>query len=321
MNDDKEPAVLRDFLNYLRVMNYSEKTIREYTLDLLCFFEFLKGYMGLEITTGGFNVFILEAVKEADVIAFLVYLNFYRDNTGGTRQRKLSTIRCFYKWLIRHYPKCSKMRDPTKEVDNIRRVKRLPKSLNLTEAKRLMCVFTSENCKYPIRNNMILFLFLNTGLRLSELASLNVENIHFEGMYIEVVGKGDKERKIFMSCKLKKRLKDYLYFQYGADYALKNEPLFVNQQKKRLGVWGIENVCKKAFELVGLGEYGYKTHSLRHTFAMVMYEKTNDILLVKKLLGHDCIESTEIYARAYPERVREAVDKNPLSSYFDEMEG
>lgn len=90
-------------------------------------------------------------------------------------------------------------------------------------------------------------------------------------------------------------------------------PLFVNHRRERLNVCGIEDICKKAFELMGLSDCGFTTHSLRHTYATIMYQQTKDILLVQKLLGHDSILTTQIYLRVYPERVREAVNKNPLN--------
>jgi len=310
------PKILNDFLDYLlMIKNYSENTVKAYQLDLLCFFDFIKRYLGLNVSIKDFNIFVLLDVKESDIIAFLVFLNFSRNNTGSTRQRKLSAVKRFYKWLICSFPSSNRM-DPTQNIPNIRQALRLPKYLSLKQANKMCSVFTVQNCIYPQRNNVIVSLFLNTGLRLSELVNINVCDINFEEKYIRIVSKRNKERKVFINENTKRQLLTFIKSQNKNKAIMNiNRPLFVGHQHKRLGIDGVARVCKKAFELMGLKGCGYTTHSLRHTFASLMYNSTNDVLLVKELLGHSCIEATEVYIHIDDKSVRDAVDRNPLNNF------
>ena len=144
------PKILNDYLKFLhKIKNYSENTVLGYCLDLLCFFNFLKEYWSMEISVKEFTVFVLYSVKEADVIAFLVYLNNNRDNTGCTRNRKLIAIRGFFKWLFNNYPHNEKRVNPTNNIKSARIVERLPKYLTLEQAKKVCKVFNSKNSKFP----------------------------------------------------------------------------------------------------------------------------------------------------------------------------
>lgn len=186
----RNPQILNDFLDYLlKIKNYSPNTVKAYSSDLLCFFKFLKQYLAIPVKVKDFSIFLLLDVKEADVIAFLVYLNMYRNNTGCTRQRKLVAIRHFYEWLLRFDPTHFERVNPTKNIANIRMNERLPKVLTLAQAKSIQHVFSLDNSIYPLRNNMIVSLFLNTGLRLSELCNLNVCDVNLKDKFIQVVGK------------------------------------------------------------------------------------------------------------------------------------
>lgn len=308
------PKVLSGYLDYLeKIKNYSYLTQVGYCLDVLCFFKFIKDFKEISVSIKDFNVFLLAEVKESDVRAFLVYLNFYRDNTGSTRQRKIVAIRSFYKWLIGKYSSKVEIINPTDSVERIRVVERLPKCLSLKQAREICHVFTKDNCKFPERNNLILGLFLNTGLRLSELANLKVGDIHFDEKYLRVIGKGNKERKVFLNERMRDNLFEFLKWQNNVSDLEK--PLFLTDQNSALSNRSIENICKRAYVFMGLSEFGYTTHTLRHTFATIMYQETRDIMLVKELLGHDCVESTQVYAMVFPENVKRAVDSNPLNEF------
>ena len=307
------PKILKDFLDYLAsIKNYSLHTIKNYYLDLMMFFNFIKEYMNIAVEIKEFNIFILANVKEKDIIAFLVYLNFNKDNTAQTRQRRLSSIRTFYKWLFINYPPFNTKKNLTKYIPNIEPVTRLPKYLNLEQAKKIQEVFNISNSRFPLRDNMIVTMFLHTGMRLSELINIDICDVDFYSKSIRIVGKNNKERKVFLNKVVMKKLEIYLNWR---NYTNINEPLFLNKNKQRIGVNGVENICKKAFELLGLGEYNYTTHTLRHTIATIIYKHTKDIFLLEKFLGHSCIEATEIYTHVDNIKIKEAVEKNPLSNY------
>ena len=180
----------------LGILNYSEKTIKGYNLDLLQFFGFIKEYYNLKIEVKDFNIVVFLQVKESDIIAFLVYLNFNRDNNPNTRQRKLCAIRRFYKWLLSNIPSDNNRVNPTSGIRNIQKVERFPKYLNLQQAQKIQHIFTIENSRTPIRNNAIISLFLNSGVRVGELININIRNVNFTNKSIKINGKGKKERTI-----------------------------------------------------------------------------------------------------------------------------
>lgn len=314
---NQNPKILNEFLNYLyNVKNYSINTIKSYSLDLLCFFKFIKSYYKIGLSLAEFNIFTILNIKEKDIIAFLVYLNYEKDNTAITRQRRLTSIRTFYRWLIKSYPEARLKDNPTKNIPYIEQIVRQPKYLNLEETKKIMNVFTLQNTIYPIRNNTILTLFLNCGLRISELKNINISDINFTYKYINITGKGNKERKVYLNKCTIKQLEKYLNLRnIDINNVSKDIPLFINHQNKRLGIDGISDICKKAFKLIGLEEYHYTAHTLRHTSATILYQYVKpDLLLLKKYLGHNSIKSTEIYIHTNIDNIKNAVNSNPLNN-------
>lgn len=262
---------------------------------------------------------ILVNVKETDIIAFLVHLNFSRDNKPSSRNRKLSAIRSFYKWLLYTNPTIKK-ENPAKEILNNGKIFRIPKYLNLKQAQKIQSIFTLENSKFSARNNAIISLFLNTGTRASELINIDIQDIDFKNNSIIVHGKGNKERIVYFTDSCKEKLMRYLNTRFKNKGLINiTEPLFLSRYNKRLGIDGIEDVCAKAYELMGLKDYGYTTHTLRHTTATLIYiYVAQDILLLKRVLGHQSISSTEVYTHVYDKQVKEAFNKNPLSNITKE---
>lgn len=315
LKSKESPKILIDFLNYLiAIKGYSFNTVKNYYIDLMIYFKFLKEYLEIKINIKDFNVFILANIKEHVIIAFLVYLNFHRDNTAQTRQRRLSSVRTFYKWLLNNYPPFSTQENPTAHIANIEPVIRLPKYLNLDQARKIQTIFTKENSKFPERNNMIITLFLHTGLRLSELVNLDIKDIDFNRNIIRIIGKGNKERTVYIDKVLRKKLKEYLNIRNkNQKVVCINDALFISYQRKRLGIDGVADVCEKAYKLMGLEDYGYTTHTLRHTSATLIYKKTKDLLILKEFLGHNSLSATEIYLHTANDKIKDAVDKNPLN--------
>ncbi len=318
VNYDENPRILNNFLNYLEgIRGYTEETIKAYNSDLLQFFNFIKTYLEIQVNIKDFNIFILLQVKETDVIAFLVYLNFNRNNTANTRQRKLCAVRRFYKWLLSTHPTIQK-ENPTKSVPTLKKIVRLPRHLSLDQAKKIQEIFTLENTKFPARNNCIVSLFLNTGIRASELINIDLKDINFNNNSIKIYGKGNRERIVYFSNSCKEKLLKYIRVRNKNKEIIDiNEALFISYQNKRIGIDGIEDVCKKAYELMGLKKCGYTTHTLRHSAATLIYiYVAQDILLLKRFLGHARLSTTEIYTHVYNKQAKEAVDKNPLNNEF-----
>lgn len=311
----KIPKVLSDFLEYLQVIkNYSRNTMDGYMLDLTQFFCFINEYHHFNIELKDFNVFILLRVQESDIIAFLVYLNYFKDSSVMTRQRKLTAIRQFYRWLINLHPGCIK-NNPATNIDNIKKVERLPKYIPLKKAKELQNIFNITNSNYPQRNNAILSLFLNSGLRLNELINIKISDINFKQNTIKIKGKGNKERTIYFNELCNKKIREYLEFRKRRGELLDiNNFLFLNKNHKQLGVDGIEYICHKAFKLANLEEFGYTVHTLRHTAATILYRYvTQDLLVLKEFLGHKHISTTQIYTHVYNSQLIKAMNEHPLN--------
>ena len=318
--EKETPRILNEFLEYLRtIKNYSKNTIDGYKLDLMQFFNFINEYHHFNIHLKDFNIFILLRVQESDVIAFLVYLNYFKDSSVMTRQRKLTAIRRFYKWLINLHPGCIKV-NPTINIHNIKKVERLPKYIPLRKSKELQSIFNITNSRYPQRNNAILCLFLNSGIRLNELINIKISDINFKQNTIKVRGKGNIERTIYFNELCTKKIKEYLKFRERKGEVLDiNNFLFLNNKHKQLGTDGIEYICNKAYKLADLEEYGYTIHTLRHTAATILYRYvTQDLLVLKEFIGHKHITTTQIYTHVYNKQLIDAINRHPLILINDE---
>lgn len=311
---NQNPVVLNDFINYLENMrNFSAQTIKGYELDLKLFFNFILKYKDIKIKFNEITIFIIYKIKQDDIIAFLVYQNYYKNNCSSTRQRKLAAIKAFFKWLYIENPGLQ-IENPTDNLPHIQSIIRLPKYLTLDEAKQIQNIFNKRNCKYYIRNNAIITLFLSTGIRLSELLKIKYIDINFNNNSINVVCKGNKERIVYFSNYCKEKLLAYLNVR--SKLANDNEYFFLSNQGKRLSKSSVENICKKAYQIMGLEQKHYTVHTLRHTAATIYFEFNNrDILLLKDILGHSTILSTEIYTHTYNNLVKDAVNKNPLNDF------
>lgn len=307
------PKILEKYLNYMiAIKGCSINTIAAFSSDIMQFLDFIQIYKEIEVPVKDFNIFIFLQVKEADIIAFLVYLNYNRDNSPYTRQRKITSLKSFYRWLFSIYQKL-KTQNPTLGIDSIKKVERLPKHLTLNQAKNIQKIFNHSNTRFPERNNSIISLFLSTGIRLSELININLIDLDFENNSIVVLGKNNKERKVYFNNNCKSVLLEYISIR-NTDKS--NNALFLNRFGDRVGVQTIENICKKAYKLLGIEGNGYSPHTLRHSAATIMYTYVKeDILLIKEFLGHTSLASTEIYTHLHNSNLKQAVERNPLNNY------
>ncbi len=311
------PKVLLDFKKYLiSTKNYSPITAKEYCNDLISFFKYIQNYLNLDIDIKDISVFILADITEDVIFSFLVFLNYNKDNCAITRQRKLSSIKTFYKWLLSlKYPSFKNKKNPAENIPSITRIERLPKCINFDKAKELQNIFNNSNCKYPKRNNAIITLFLQTGIRISSLLKLNISDIDFNNKTANIIAKGNKEDTIYLNDYTITKIKEYLNTR-----SFDNDALFISERNKRISKETVEHICKKAFELSGIANKGYSAHTFRHTAASLYFKKTGDILVVKNILGHKSISSTEIYLHIDNQELKNAVDANPLNDYLLNLE-
>ncbi len=317
--NSENPIILNKFLYYLsNVKQYSVKTISEYRYDLLLFFRFIKKYCKLIPKISEFSSSILCNITNDEIIAFLVYLNVNRNCTAYSRRRKMCSIKAFYKWLFTF---CQNMRmcNPAENLPSLQGIDTIPRYLTLNETKKIIDVFNIKNSKMPIRNNTIIALFLNCGLRVSELINIRLCDLNLSNRCFKVIGKGNKERICYLSNNMVNRLNTYINFRNKEKKIIDvYEPLFLSYRKGKLCSNTVEAITSQAYELAGIGYKGYTTHTLRHTAATIMYQNKPDILLLKEFLGHSSIKSTEIYTHVNSDKIKEAVNKNPLNNYIKE---
>lgn len=310
------PQSVIEFLNYLSVVrSKSELTVLEYASDLRLFFRFMLVYRGIvakdtefeKIDISFIDLDFIKTVKISDAYAFLSYCRSERKNDSASIARKVSSLRAFFKYL------CVKMKqipeNPMEELESPKLKKALPKYLSLEESIQLL---ESIDGRDKERDYAIITLFLNCGLRLSELCSLNYSDIKTDGT-MTVTGKGNKERTIYLNEMCANAVKEYMKVR-PVDGVKDKHALFLSNRKSRISPKTVQHIVEKFIEKSGLGDRGYSTHKLRHTAATLMYQKGGvDVLLIKDILGHENLATTEIYTHIVDEQLKDAVSSNPLN--------
>lgn len=310
------PQSVIEFLNYLSVVrSKSELTVLEYASDLRLFFRFMLVYRGIvakdtefeKIDISFIDLDFIKTVKISDAYAFLSYCRSERKNDSASIARKVSSLRAFFKYL------CVKMKqipeNPMEELESPKLKKALPKYLSLEESIQLI---ESIDGRDKERDYAIITLFLNCGLRLSELCSLNYSDIKTDGT-MTVTGKGNKERTIYLNEMCVNAVKEYMKVR-PVDGVKDKHALFLSNRKSRISPKTVQHIVEKFIEKSGLGDRGYSTHKLRHTAATLMYQKGGvDVLLIKDILGHENLATTEIYTHIVDEQLKDAVSSNPLN--------
>lgn len=310
------PQSVIEFLNYLSVVkSKSELTVLEYASDLRLFFRYMLVYRGLvdketefdKIEISFIDLDFIKTIKISDAYAFLFYCRNERGNDNAAISRKVSTLRAFFKYL------CVKMKqipeNPMEELESPKLKKSLPKYLTLDESVQLL---ESIDGRDKERDYAIITLFLNCGLRLSELCSLNYTDIKSDGT-LTVTGKGNKERTIYLNEMCIDAVKDYMKVR-PVDGVKDKNALFLSGRKNRISPKTVQHLVEKYIEKSGLGDRGFSTHKLRHTAATLMYQKGGvDVLLIKDILGHENLATTEIYTHIVDSQLKNAVESNPLN--------
>ena len=320
---NKNPEYLNSFLDYMiTIQNKSPNTVKEYNYDLATFLKFIKIHFKLTDETDfskiEYNDVTLNTIKNIkldDIHAFLAYLTANSHNKSATRSRKVSSLRVFF-----HYLCLKNMIDinPTQNLETPKLDRRLPKYLSLEQSRKLLDVASNEDNRNCERNFAITTLFLNCGMRLSELVGINMKDIDFSECKMNVIGKGNKERTIYLNKACVKAVKDYIIGRpkegVKKDSKNSNEALFLSERRQRISKRNVQDIIYKELKLAGLDTNKYSVHKLRHTAATLMYQYGNvDIRALQELLGHESISTTEIYTHVSNEQVRNAVRSNPLS--------
>ena len=324
---EKNPDFLNAFLDYsITILNKSPNSVKEYNYDLSTFLKFIKLHFNLtkeedfkSIDIEDMTIDTIKKITLNDIHAFLAYLTNTYHSKAATRARKASSIRIFFQYLSQKADDIYRIQNnPAQNLETPKLDKRLPKYLSLDDSKKLLDVSSNEDNRKCERDHAILTLFLNCGLRLSELVGINLQDINFEDCKLNVIGKGNKERTIYLNKACMKAIADYLEVRpkegVKKDKKLSDKALFLSERKERIGRRTVQYIVDKELSLAGLDTKRYSVHKLRHTAATLMYQYGNvDIRALQVLLGHESISTTEIYTHVDNEQVRNAVEKNPLA--------
>lgn len=313
------PDFIRDFLTYNEIIKgKSSKSVEQYYSDLRTFFRYIllvrgKAQPGIpfnKIDISGADIELVRSVAVSDLYGFMVYCKEELKNNTATRARKTSTLRLFFKYMSVQTHRLDSNPADLLEAPKIKQS--LPKYLSLEDSLELLNSVDGENER---RDYCILTIFLNCGLRLSELCGLNLSDITSDGT-MTVTGKGNKERMVYLNDSCKTAIKRYLEVRphEGLTAESKNA-LFISRNRKRISPRTVEHIVTSYIKKAGLDGKGLSTHKLRHTAATLMYRHGHvDIRVLKDILGHANLGTTQIYTHVSDEQIKSAIDSNPLSS-------
>ena len=318
------PPVLQDYARYISIIKGNgEKTVCEYLLDLRTFFRYDKcKRLGNVPDRGEFEKIsisdlTLEDIRRItteDIIEYLVFANFQRENSTTTRMRKLSAIRSLFGYL--HGKKHLIDRNPAIEVDAPKPAKTLPKYMSYEESLHLLSTVRNDiDSPTVARDFAIIALFLNTGMRLSELVGLNLTSFSSDLSSVKVLGKGNKERLIFINDFARSALSEYLEVRLDPKYVrTSDKAFFLSSREQRISGKTVQWMVHKYLDLSGFGSRGLSVHKLRHTAATLMYQSGKvDIRILKDVLGHEQLNTTQIYTHVVNKNLELAVESNPLA--------
>lgn len=315
------PVYLKEFLFYMEtIKGRSARTVDGYYIDLRSFIRFLMikngivakdtEYSEINISNAGFE--LIKNATRLDAMEFLSEFQSRHGNEAKARSRKVSAIRSFYKYLTVSSGKLSE--NPMLNLETPKLKKSLPKYLTLEQALELL---THIETSFTERDFCIITLFLNCGMRLSELCGINLSDIHDNK--INLLGKGNKERIVYLNDSCKSAINNYLSVLNSGEKvkrsAQEKDALFLNKNGRRIGARSVEMIVEKCLKQAGLGGMGISPHKLRHTAATLLYQDAGvDIRVLKELLGHESLSTTEIYTHVSNKQIEDASKKSPLGS-------
>ena len=320
------PSLVREYASYKTVIqNASEKTVAEYMLDLRTFFRFLRA-RDLKISPASeefeqidIRSVDLEYIKNItmeDIYEFLMYADHVRGNMAAAKSRKLSAIKGFFKYLTTKRMMLEE--NPAANIESPKRQQALPKFLTLEESLLLLeAVKQDEESPFRIRDYAIITLFLNCGMRVSELVGIDLNDVDRYLRSLSVTGKGNKQRIVYLNDACREALGDYMDERLSEKYSKLNTPaLFLSKRQQRISVKTVQWLVYKYLDLAGLESKHYSVHKLRHTAATLMYQSGNvDVRVLKDILGHEQLNTTQIYTHVSNRSMEEAMTHNPLSRH------
>ena len=319
MEEEKIPNFLIDLINYLVVIrNLSKVYVKNMKITIQQFLEFINVHKLKNKYDSIKRITLndIRTLKNSDIYSFIYFLaeSHYKINS---RIVKTEHLRTFFDYLftIKH----SLFTEPFKKINAERKIeKKLPNYLSLEEAKNLINIYANSEDPIEIRDNAILHLFLNSGLRLSELKNLNIEDLDIENKKFTIIGKGNKERVGYLNDITKDALEKYLKVR---DSFISNSnknvnALFLSKYGRRMCSTSIEKIVKRAYKKANIKGNKFCVHTLRHTCATLLYRNGANIRAIQELLGHVHIDTTEIYTHLYDKEVMDVMLGHPLGNFM-----
>jgi len=323
----ESPEILREFLFYHEtIKGHSKKTIDEYFLDMRTFFRFLKIHKNLTPRDSSFedisildvDLDLIKTVSVSDVYEYLAFLSRDRPTRGNSRNtqygigsvsraRKIAVIRSYFKYLTLKAGKLEE--NPVADLDSPKVRKSLPRFLSLDESVRLLDGVKGKNRE---RDFCVLTIFLNCGLRISELAGLDLSDLRPDS--IRVLGKGNKERVVYLNDACCDAINNYLEIRKTIA-AVDKRAFLLSSRRTRISTSTINSLVKKHLTATGLDSSKYSSHKLRHTAATLMLKNGVDIRTLQELLGHEHLNTTQIYTHVENSSLRDAAMRSPLAEY------
>jgi integrase/recombinase XerD len=315
--DDKLPYILNEFLGYLyTIRGKSPNTILGYKADLKLFLKFMKKVKQKintdiieDIEISSLDEEFVKSIRLGDLYSFVNYITLKRNNSNYARARKIAAIKSFYNYLETKLKIIKE--NPARELESPKINKRLPIYLSLEQSRDLLIAIDGRNKE---RDYAIITLFLNCGLRLSELVGINISKINADTL--TVIGKGNKERTVYLNSACIHAIENYLHVRIKGEI-LDNDKdaLFLSERRKRIDKRTIELLVKKyILSTTGIISTKFTPHKLRHTAATLMYKYGNvDIRALQEILGHESVATTQIYTHLDDDKLRHAVNSNPLA--------
>lgn len=308
------PPIVRDFLVYHEtIQGHSKRTVDEYYLDLRNFFRYIKYDKSLvpkdtlldDISISDVDLEFVKKITLTDIYSFMNFLSRDRGLNNASRARKVATIKSFYKYLT-NKAKLLEI-NPVQDLDSPRMKKSLPKYLDLEESLELLDSVDGKNAS---RDYCILTLFLNCGLRISELVGLNKTDVRVD--QLRVLGKGNKERILYLNEACQQAISDWMTDRDALTLVDQNALFVTLQNRRRISKAAVHKLVKKHLAAAGLDSSQYSSHKLRHTAATLMLQNGVDVRTLQEVLGHEHLNTTQIYTHVDNDALRTAAKANPL---------
>lgn len=317
---EESPLIIRKFLGYMEtVRGKSPRTVDEYYMDLRTFFRYIKqknilkqGSKSLDfrkIKISDVDIDLIKKIKLVDVFEYMDFLMREKGNIATTRARKVSSLRAFFKYLTLKSGDLET--NPLEQLETPRIKKSLPKFLTLGESRLLLDAVREHGGLQKERDWCIITIFLNCGIRLSELVGINICDIR-DDFTLKVTGKGNKERIVYLNDACIDAIENYK--KVRPKIKKDKEAFFISRNKNRISPKTVQDLVKKYLSLSGLEGKGYSVHKLRHTAATLMYQHAKaDIRVLKEILGHENLGTTEIYTHVSRDQIKKPMMENPLN--------